>query len=105
MKEKNKIVIVKKYDSFTEFYKENEKKINDELIQCYNKLITNGVDETTLNVIASVCDTEFETNFIINKNDQSKINYLIDHYLPYYISIQDYSKCDEIKKLYEALKN
>lgn len=104
MENENVLDISENYSTFGEFYFTNKLLIFKTLLNGYKKLSDNLDLTITIKIKARVEEINFETTFILTKDNDEVIERLMNMYLPYFEENEDYETCDEIKKMYKKIK-
>jgi protein-arginine kinase activator protein McsA len=95
-----KLKLDNNYDSFSEFYDDNKELIYKSVIKIFQEFLTSKQERLTLSIDTKINNIDWGTDFIFTI--QQKITLSRD-LLPYFMSIEDYETCVEIRDLVKKL--
>jgi hypothetical protein len=94
-----KMYIKENYKDMNDFISQNKGMIFDNSIRCFKELLT-GKKKVSLYIQVICHGVEMDMEFIFSKDNLDVIHSKI---IPYYVSIENYEKCQELLSLYDKL--
>lgn len=89
-----------RYNSFKDFYLGQKQEIYLKLVDLFKELHITQKEKVSLQIRAYVSGFDFSSDFIYGLEDKEK---LIDTFLPYFESIEEYEMCSQIREIYTSL--
>lgn len=90
------------YDTFNDFYNENKYNIYKKFIELFRIMSKSKKQKFTICINWNIKDATINTEY---QYDKSCIDVLNEVLLPYFLELEEYETCGEIKKLYDKLNN